>query len=587
MTPELRYNRRKPSTIACNISVIFMELQAKLSHGLCIPCQHRQEHEQRKAPRRSARWLSLKPWLLGLWPVLQSSLALADSPSLPHGESFTRLESTAVLGADPETGCPPSATDSSTDSSTDSAADTTGSSSSRSPLCVQHTLLELLTVAQPVSPVNGLRIDASLRYGVLFGDAPQADLLASYGSRGDLKVLGLTASWQPLGRPWSVVLGRQSRWDADPLLFDGLQLRWRQVNPTAARSLDVSLYAGLWTSLDADVRAQALYGALFSQQVPASDAQGASAPLDVQNPSPALLGASVLWRPLWPVELGLSDTFYQGLHHTRLGLRWEPLPPLTLYGEARSLDLRPRDLRLGVQSLRSSGASLNLQLRHAFEGEFPLSALLQGVQAQGATRLLIGNSSPYSELRLEGWRPVSPTLLAGLRLGWTQVDAADEQAYQRSLLELGIQSHWQPHPWLSASLDLVQVLAPQAGQFTDVDELVLNDGEGDALDLNSFPNLSGEGEEAMLELASQVRVRVSRQVQASLGGGAVWLQKAYTAFVVLEDGVGGRAWVAAQWEPSSHLRADVRYLLEQELNAGIYGESSTVHEAALSLRARW
>lgn len=490
--------------------------------------------------------------------------------STPRIESVTRFESSLVLGADSDTGCP-------------SASQLLAES-----VCVQHSLLEALTATLPVNGVPGLTLAGSLRYGTLLGDAPRADLLTSYATRQDLKVLGLTATWRSPARKWSAVLGRQSRWDADPLLFDGLLVRWREASPRAAQSMEVTLYGGLWSGLDADVRAQALYGALFGQEVPTVDAQGSAVLLPVQNVSPGVVGMSLLWRPLWPLELGLSDTFYLGLHHTRAGVRWEPLPSLTLWGEARTLDIRPRDVRLGLESMQvSTGSSLSLQLRHTFEGEFPLGALSHGVNAQGAQRLLVGNLEPYSELRLDVWHPLTSHLLAGVRLGLTQVDGTDEQAYQRSLFEVGIQSYWQPFPRVSATLDLVQVLAPQAGQFSEAGEIVINDGEGDVLDLNTFPNLSGEGEEAMLELASQVRVRLGARVHASLGGGAVWLQKAYTAFVTLEDGAGGRLWIAGQWEPTRWLRADVRYLLEQDLNAGLYGWYSTAHEASVGLRARW
>lgn len=489
-------------------------------------------------------------------------------------ESYTRWTSTLTTGLSPELACNAGAS---------SSAD---ASSALESACLQHILQESLRLELRIKPQ--LQLHVALQYGLAQGFDWPGSLLTTYGPRGNLKVLGMVLAWRAQRTPLEVKLGRFSRWDADPVLLDGVEATWQQRVSHSPQRLTVSVYGGAWAALDADLRAQVLYGALFSQAVPSSQGLLSEGPLEVDNDLPVVLGAALRWHWSGHGSVELADALYLDRHHLRLGAQWMPLPSLTLSGAVRSLNLRLRDVQLTLERVQAlTGGTSSLQLRQTFEGEFPFSALSHGVSAVGSTRLLMGNPAPSLSLRFDQWRPLTPQLLGGLRLGLTSVEAAAEQAYQRSLLELGLQSHWRPVPRVGVSLEAVQVLAPQAGAFVDAGELVFNDGEGDEYQLNTFPNLSGEGEEAFLELASQGRVQLLPSLSASVGGGAVWMQQAYTAFYSLQDGVGGRLWLGAQWEPSPTLRAEARYLFEQDLNAGLYGWYASAHQASISLRARW
>ncbi|MFM7202041.1 MAG: hypothetical protein ACKO6N_14765 [Myxococcota bacterium] len=504
-------------------------------------------------------------WLVGVFWVLSLGGNTGYSAEPLHVESHTRLTSTLVQGGSLEAPC-----------------------EKFSQNCVSIGLLEQLGVSSQPDALPGLRLQGLLQYARSSVDAPFTSLAETYSNVGDLKILSLQAAWLAPRHEWQVRLGRLSRWDADPLLFDGAELRFSPRGPLAGLGLEATLFGGVWTVLDADERAQALYGSLFPQQLLALDAQGLSVAVEVKTPSPGLMGLELAGRPHQTLRLRAADAFYLDRHHLRLSGLWTPRPAWSVWGEARTLDVQPRDLRVGVEFMRAEyNTQWVLIVLKTFEGQFPLSPLEHGLQAPGSARLLLGNPAPTLQLSLEGLRPLPHQLLAGARLALVTLDAADEQAYQRAMLELELSAHWQPLPRLSLRGEVVEVLAPQAGTFSEDGEVVLDDGEGDGQALIQFPNLSGEGEEAMLDALAQLQLRLGSTFYLQLGGGLLWVQRAYTAFVVLEQGAGGYAWLQGQWMPSTRAQLSLRYSQEQPLEPLLAGENTRLHQLSLRFTARF
>lgn len=503
--------------------------------------------------------------MTGLVWVLSMGANTGYSAESLHIESHTRLSSTLVEGGSPEAPC-----------------------EAFHQNCVALSLLEQLGVNAHVTAVPGLKLQGLLQYARSSVDAPFAALAETYSGRGDLKILSLQATWLSPRREWQVRLGRLSRWDADPLLFDGAELRWTPRGPLGGLGLEATLYGGVWTVLDADERAQALYGTLFPQQLLSLDAQGLGVTVAVETPSPGLVGLELAGRPWQTLRLRAADAYYMERHHLRLSGLWTPDPAWSVWGELRSMALQPRDLRVGLEFLRAAqNTQWVLILLKTFEGQFPLGPLEHGLQAPGSARLLIGNPAPTLQLSLEGIHPLSSQLLAGARLALVTLEPTEQQAYQRAMLELELSAQWQPLPRLSLRGQVVEVVAPQAGTFSEDGEVVLEDGEGDGQALLQFPNLSGEGEEAMLDALAQLQLRLGSTFYLQLGGGLLWIQRAYTAFVVLEQGAGGYAWLQGQWQPSTRAQLSLRYSQEQPLKPLLAYEETRLHQLSLRFTARF